>query len=157
VTRNSSASRWVFVRLAILGALVLLLPDLYIMHTGEPGQGDRRALCLHVAIAPCWSQTTCCCTWPGPSRGRKASAAGETPPQPEQATRGRHRASPLICLPDQQFLDVQRAGMNLAKPRDSSGRFTGKVIKCPSEANVSLTLLPRVSFARLSSHPLETR
>ena len=43
VTRISSAPRWLFFRLAILVTLVLLLPDLYILHMGEPGQGGRRA------------------------------------------------------------------------------------------------------------------
>jgi hypothetical protein len=34
VTRISSAPRWLFFRLAILVTLVLLLPDLYILHMG---------------------------------------------------------------------------------------------------------------------------
>ena len=39
VTRISSAPRWLFFRLAILVTLVLLLPDLYLLHMGEPAEG----------------------------------------------------------------------------------------------------------------------
>ena len=51
VTRISSAPRWLFFRLAILVTLVLLLPDLYILHTGEPAQGIAVLMVMHVAIA----------------------------------------------------------------------------------------------------------
>jgi hypothetical protein len=51
VTRISSAPRWLFFRLAILVTLVLLLPDLYILHTGEPAKGVAVLMVMHVAIA----------------------------------------------------------------------------------------------------------
>ena len=51
VTRISSAPRWLFFRLAILVTLVLLLPDLYILHTGEPAKGVAVLMLMHVAIA----------------------------------------------------------------------------------------------------------
>ena len=51
VTRVSSAPRWLFFRLAILVTLVLLLPDLYILHTGEPAKGVAVLMVMHVAIA----------------------------------------------------------------------------------------------------------
>jgi hypothetical protein len=51
VTRISSAPRWLFFRLAILVTLALLLPDLYILHTGEPPRGVAVLMVMHVAIA----------------------------------------------------------------------------------------------------------
>ena len=51
VTRISSAPQWLFFRLAILVTLVLLLPDLYILHTGEPAKGVAVLMVMHVAIA----------------------------------------------------------------------------------------------------------
>jgi hypothetical protein len=51
VTRISSAPRWLFFRLAILVTLVLLLPDLYILHTGEPADGVAVLMVMHLAIA----------------------------------------------------------------------------------------------------------
>ena len=38
VTRISSAPRWLFFRLAIAVTLVLLLPDFYILHQGQPAE-----------------------------------------------------------------------------------------------------------------------
>src|SRR5271154_6669228 len=38
VARLSSAPRWLFFRLAIVVTLVLLLPDLYILHQGQAAQ-----------------------------------------------------------------------------------------------------------------------
>ena len=51
VTRISSAPRWLFFRRAILVTLVLLLPDLYILHMGEPARGIAVLMTMHVAIA----------------------------------------------------------------------------------------------------------
>jgi hypothetical protein len=51
VTRISSAPRWLFFRLAILVTLVLLLPDLYILHMGEPAKGVAVLMLMHVSIA----------------------------------------------------------------------------------------------------------
>ena len=51
VTRISSAPRWLFFRLAILVTLVLLLPDLYILHQGQPGEAVGILMVMHLAIA----------------------------------------------------------------------------------------------------------
>jgi hypothetical protein len=51
VTRISSAPRWLFFRLAILVTLVLLLPDVYILHQGQPAQAVAVLMCMHLAIA----------------------------------------------------------------------------------------------------------
>jgi hypothetical protein len=51
VTRISSTPRWVFLRLAILVTAVLLLPDLYILHQGQPGEAVGTLMVMHLAIA----------------------------------------------------------------------------------------------------------
>jgi hypothetical protein len=51
VTRISSAPRWLFFRLAILVTLVLLLPDLYIWHQGQPAKAVLVLMAMHIAIA----------------------------------------------------------------------------------------------------------
>jgi hypothetical protein len=51
VTRISSAPRWLFFRLAIAVTLVLLLPDLYILHQGQPVQAVAVLMVMHLAIA----------------------------------------------------------------------------------------------------------
>lgn len=51
VTRISSAPRWLFFRLAILVTLVLWLPDLYILHQGQPGKAVAILMLMHLAIA----------------------------------------------------------------------------------------------------------
>jgi uncharacterized protein DUF6069 len=51
VARLSSAPRWLFFRLAILVTLVLLLPDVYIWHQGQPAQAVLVLMAMHVAIA----------------------------------------------------------------------------------------------------------
>ena len=51
VTRVSSRPRWVFGVSAILVTLVLWLPDLYILHGGQPGQAVAVLMVMHVAIA----------------------------------------------------------------------------------------------------------
>jgi hypothetical protein len=51
VARISSAPRWLFFRLAIVVTLVLLLPDLYIWHQGQPRQAVLVLMAMHVAIA----------------------------------------------------------------------------------------------------------
>jgi Family of unknown function (DUF6069) len=50
VTRVCAAPRWLFFRLAILVTLVLLLPDLYILYTGQPGDAVGVLMVMHVAI-----------------------------------------------------------------------------------------------------------
>ena len=51
VTRFSGAPRWVFLRLAVLVTIVLLLPDLYILHQGQPGSAVGVLMVMHLAIA----------------------------------------------------------------------------------------------------------
>jgi hypothetical protein len=50
VARVSSAPRWLFVRLAVVVSAVLLLPDLYIWHQGQPIRAVAVLMCMHVAI-----------------------------------------------------------------------------------------------------------
>jgi hypothetical protein len=50
VVRLTSAPRWVFVRLAVLVTAVLLLPDLYIWHQGQPGRAVFVLVWMHLAI-----------------------------------------------------------------------------------------------------------
>jgi hypothetical protein len=109
VTRISSAPRWLFSRLAILVTLVLLLPDLYILHGGEPAKGVAVLMVMHVAIAlvtynllvrlaparpvaggaPAGSPPV---SESAPASPVSASpAAGQGAPVAEQAARGRHR------------------------------------------------------------------
>jgi|SRR5580658_1645286 len=51
VTRMTSTPRWLFFRLAILVTLLLWLPDLYILHNGQPGDAVAVLMVLHLAIA----------------------------------------------------------------------------------------------------------
>jgi hypothetical protein len=51
VTRISSAPRWLFWRLAIAVTLVLWLPDLYILHQGQPVRAVIVLMAMHLAIA----------------------------------------------------------------------------------------------------------
>jgi hypothetical protein len=51
VARFSSAPRWLFFRLAIVVTLVLLLPDVYIWHQGQPAQAVGVLMTMHLAIA----------------------------------------------------------------------------------------------------------
>jgi hypothetical protein len=51
VTRISSDPRWLFFRLAIVVTIVLLLPDLYIWHQGQPVRAVGILVCVHLAIA----------------------------------------------------------------------------------------------------------
>jgi hypothetical protein len=50
VVRISSAPRWLFFRLAILVTVVLLLPDVYILHQGQPARGVCFLMLMHLAI-----------------------------------------------------------------------------------------------------------
>jgi hypothetical protein len=106
VTRISPAPRWLFFRLAILVTLVLLLPDLYILHMGEPAKGIVVLMAMHVAIA---LVTYNLLVHLAPARpaagGSPAAPAGSVSASPvpasqaaergapvaEQFTRGRHR------------------------------------------------------------------
>jgi len=51
VARVSSAPRWLFFRLAIVVTLVLLLPDIYIWHQGQPAKAVLVLMAMHLAIA----------------------------------------------------------------------------------------------------------
>jgi Family of unknown function (DUF6069) len=51
VVRLTSEPRWVFARLAVLVTVVLLLPDLYIWLTGQPGRAVLVLMAMHLAIA----------------------------------------------------------------------------------------------------------
>jgi hypothetical protein len=51
VTRISSAPRWLFFRMAIAVTLVLLLPDLWILHLGQPVRAVVVLMVMHLAIA----------------------------------------------------------------------------------------------------------
>jgi hypothetical protein len=50
VCRVSTAPRWLFFRLAIVVTLVLLLPDLYILHQGQPARAVCILMLMHLAI-----------------------------------------------------------------------------------------------------------
>jgi Family of unknown function (DUF6069) len=50
VVRISTAPRWLFFRLAILVTAVLLLPDLYILHQGQPARAVAVLMVMHLAI-----------------------------------------------------------------------------------------------------------
>ena len=51
VTRISSDPRWLFFRLAIAVTLVLWIPDLWILHLGQPVQAVVVLMVMHLAIA----------------------------------------------------------------------------------------------------------
>jgi hypothetical protein len=51
VTRISAQPRWLFFRLAILVALALWLPDLYILVRGQPAEAVAVLMIMHLAIA----------------------------------------------------------------------------------------------------------
>jgi hypothetical protein len=51
VTRITSSPRWMFFRLAIAVTLVLWIPDLYILHQGQPAKAVGILMLMHVAIA----------------------------------------------------------------------------------------------------------
>jgi Family of unknown function (DUF6069) len=51
VTRITSSPRWLFFRLAIVVTLVLLLPDIYILHQGQPAKAVVMLMLMHLAIA----------------------------------------------------------------------------------------------------------
>ena len=51
VVRLTADPRWVYARLAVLVTAVLLLPDLYIWLTGQPGRAVLVLVAMHLAIA----------------------------------------------------------------------------------------------------------
>lgn len=50
VARVCAAPRWLFLRLAVLVTLVLLLPDVYILYKGQPGDAVGVLMVMHLAI-----------------------------------------------------------------------------------------------------------
>jgi hypothetical protein len=50
VCRVSSSPRWLFLRLAIAVTVVLLLPDVYILHQGQPARAVAILMLMHLAI-----------------------------------------------------------------------------------------------------------
>lgn len=51
VARITSRPRWLFFRLAIATTVLLLLPDLYIWHNGQPIKAVAFLMCMHLGIA----------------------------------------------------------------------------------------------------------
>ncbi len=51
VTRITSSPRWMFFRMAIAVTLVLWIPDLYILHQGQPAKAVGILMLMHLAIA----------------------------------------------------------------------------------------------------------
>jgi hypothetical protein len=51
ITRLSSAPRWIYARLAVVVTLVLLLPDVWLLHQRQPGKAVAALMAMHVAIA----------------------------------------------------------------------------------------------------------
>ncbi len=50
VVRVSSVPRWLFIRAAIVVTVVLLLPDVYILHQGQPARAVAILMLMHLAI-----------------------------------------------------------------------------------------------------------
>lgn len=50
LTRACAAPDWLFLRLAVLVTLVLLLPDVYILYMGQPGNAVAVLMVMHLAI-----------------------------------------------------------------------------------------------------------
>lgn len=51
VTRISSDPRWLFSWMAVAVTVVLLLPDVYILYQGQPGDAVAVLMVMHLAIA----------------------------------------------------------------------------------------------------------
>ena len=96
VTRISSAPRWLFFRLAVLVTLVLLLPDLYILHTGEPAKGVAVLMVMHVTIA---LVTYNLLVHLAPARPVAGGSPAASPPVSEPAPASPGPASPLSAGP----------------------------------------------------------
>ena len=96
VTRISSAPRWLFFRLAVLVTLVLLLPDLYILHMGEPAKGVAVLMVMHVTIA---LVTYNLLVHLAPARPVAGGSPAASPPVSEPAPASPGPASPLSAGP----------------------------------------------------------
>jgi hypothetical protein len=96
VTRISSAPRWLFFRLAILVTLALLLPDLYILHLGEPARGVAALMVMHVAIALVTYNLLVHLAPVRPAAGGSpAASAGSVSASPASASRAAERGTPV--------------------------------------------------------------
>jgi hypothetical protein len=51
ITRIRSAPRWIYSRLALIVTIVLLLPDIWLLHQRQPGEAVAALMAMHVAIA----------------------------------------------------------------------------------------------------------
>ena len=51
ITRMSSQPRWIYARLAVLVTVVLLLPDVELLHQGQSSKAVAVLMVMHVAIA----------------------------------------------------------------------------------------------------------
>jgi hypothetical protein len=51
VSRISSTPRWLYARLAVLVTIVLLLPDVWLLHQGQSAQAVAVLMTMHIAIA----------------------------------------------------------------------------------------------------------
>jgi hypothetical protein len=51
ITRVSSTPRWIYSRLAVIVTLVLLLPDVWLFHQGQPAKAVSALMVMHLAIA----------------------------------------------------------------------------------------------------------
>ncbi|MBN9620755.1 MAG: hypothetical protein J0H43_13655 [Actinobacteria bacterium] len=51
ITRVSSVPRWIYSRLAVIVTLVLLLPDVWLLHQGQPIKAVLALMVMHLAIA----------------------------------------------------------------------------------------------------------
>ena len=96
VTRISSAPRWLFFRLAVLVTLVLLLPDLYILHMGEPVKGVAVLMVMHVTIA---LVTYNLLVHLAPARPMAGGSPAASPPVSEPAPASRVPAGPAAAEP----------------------------------------------------------
>ena len=82
VTRISSAPRWLFFRLAIVVTIVLLLPDLYILHQGQPPKAVAVLMCMHLAIAVVTYNALVRLAPVRPRRARRGTSASGANPAP---------------------------------------------------------------------------
>ena len=51
ITRVSSEPKWIYSRLAVLVTLVLLLPDVWLLHKDQPAKAVAVLMVMHLAIA----------------------------------------------------------------------------------------------------------
>jgi hypothetical protein len=100
VVRVSTAPRWLFFRLAILVTAVLLLPDLYILHQGQPARAVAVLMVMHLAIGLVTYNALVRIAPPRPgARGGLARGDGVDPAQDlgvERPVSGRHVGGDLF-------------------------------------------------------------